>query len=333
MLQNLGPLAPVANDPRYALLKADICDSARMRRHSAESFQPDGVIHTGRQNPCQIVRSRGRPLSSNPTSPEPTCCSKQRAAVLRRTVGRTAQQVSVSSRQHRRSFRLARRNRIPFHRDHAVLAEPQPVFRVESVAAHHLCRAWHGTYKLPIVISNCSNNYGPLSFSRKTDSADDPQRRSRGSRLPVYGDGSNVRDWLYVEDHVRALFLILRRGRIGAKYNVGGRNEQTNLGVVEPSCDIIDRFNAAGTSHRRLVSFVTDRPGHDQRYAIDASRLRTELGWSAKETFDTGIEKTVRWYLDNREWWESLRRGVYAGGATWPRRSPGAPARSRQTGF
>jgi dTDP-glucose 4,6-dehydratase len=134
-----------------------------------------------------------------------------------------------------------------------------------------------------------------------------------GKPLPVYGNGSNVRDWLYVDDHVRALFLILRRGRVGEKYNVGGRNERTNLDVVQRICDIMDRFNPAGASHRRHVSFVTDRPGHDQRYAIDASRLERELGWSAKETFDTGIEKTVRWYLDNREWWEAVRRGVYAG--------------------
>jgi dTDP-glucose 4,6-dehydratase len=134
-----------------------------------------------------------------------------------------------------------------------------------------------------------------------------------GKPLPVYGNGSNVRDWLYVDDHVRALFLILRRGRVGAKYNVGGRNERTNLGVVERICDLMDRFNPAGASHRRHISFVTDRPGHDQRYAIDASRLERELGWSAQETFDTGIEKTVRWYLDNRQWWEAVRRGVYAG--------------------
>ena len=134
-----------------------------------------------------------------------------------------------------------------------------------------------------------------------------------GKPLPVYGNGSNVRDWLHVDDHVRSLFLILRRGRIGEKYNVGGRNEQTNLGVVERICDLMDRHNPAGASHRRHISFVTDRPGHDQRYAIDARRLESELGWAAKETFETGIEKTVRWYLENREWWELVRLGVYSG--------------------
>jgi dTDP-glucose 4,6-dehydratase len=190
--------------------------------------------------------------------------------------------------------------------------DPSSPYSASKAASDHLVLAWHRTYGLPTIISNCSNNYGPYQFPEKLI----PLmilNALEGKPLPVYGNGSNVRDWLYVDDHVRALFLILRRGRVGEKYNVGGRNEQTNLGVVERICELMDRLNPSGAAHRRHVSFVTDRPGHDQRYAIDASRLERELGWSASETFDTGIEKTVRWYLDNREWWEAVRRGVYAG--------------------
>jgi dTDP-glucose 4,6-dehydratase len=134
-----------------------------------------------------------------------------------------------------------------------------------------------------------------------------------GAPLPVYGDGANVRDWLYVEDHVRALRLILERGRLGEKYNVGGRNERTNLEVVEGICDTLDALLPNGAGRRGLITFVPDRPGHDRRYAIDATKLETELGWRAQENFESGLEKTVRWYLDNRRWWEPLRRGVYAG--------------------
>src|SRR3954470_23401609 len=189
---------------------------------------------------------------------------------------------------------------------------PRSPYSASKAASDHLVSAYAHTYGVSTTLSNCSNNYGPYQFPEKLI----PLmilNAMEGKPLPVYGGGQNVRDWLYVDDHVEALFLILRRGRLGEKYNVGGRNERTNLGVVERICDLMDRFTPAGASHRRHISFVTDRPGHDQRYAIDASRLERELGWSAKETFDTGIEKTVRWYLDNREWWEAVRRGVYAG--------------------
>jgi len=171
--------------------------------------------------------------------------------------------------------------------------------------------AWHRTYGLPTLISNCSNNYGPYQFPEKLI----PLvilNALEGQLLPVYGTGSNVRDWLHVEDHARALLLILEKGRIGDTYNVGGRNEQTNLAVVEQICALVDRLRPAGRPHGDLIAFVTDRPGHDARYAIDATKIETELGWRARESFATGLEKTVRWYLDNSAWWRPLRQGVYS---------------------
>jgi dTDP-glucose 4,6-dehydratase len=190
--------------------------------------------------------------------------------------------------------------------------DPSSPYSASKAAADHLASAWFRTYGLPVVISNCSNNYGPFHFPEKLIPLV-VLNALEGKPLPVYGDGSNVRDWLYVEDHARALYLIARRGRLGEKYNVGGRNERSNLSVVESICDILDELRPQVESRHRLITLVPDRPGHDHRYAIDASKLERELGWQAAETFDTGLAKTVRWYLDNRAWWEPLRNGVYAG--------------------
>jgi dTDP-glucose 4,6-dehydratase len=172
--------------------------------------------------------------------------------------------------------------------------------------------AWHRTYGLPTLISNCSNNYGPYQFPEKLI----PLmilNALEGRPLPVYGTGSNVRDWLHVEDHARALLLILAKGKVGDTYNVGGCNEQTNLAVVELICTSMDRLRPRGQPHHTLITFVADRPGHDLRYAIDAMKIETRLGWRAEENFATGLEKTVRWYLDNSEWWKPLRQAVYGG--------------------
>jgi dTDP-glucose 4,6-dehydratase len=190
--------------------------------------------------------------------------------------------------------------------------EPSSPYSASKAAADHLVAAWFRTYGFPVIVSNCSNNYGPFHFPEKLI----PLMILNGLEekpLPVYGNGSNVRDWLYVEDHVAALQLILEKGRPGEKYNVGGRNERTNLEVVERICDTLDRLVPGGGSRRRLITFVPDRPGHDQRYAIDASKLERDLGWRATESFETGLEKTVCWYLDHRDWWQPLRQGVYQG--------------------
>ena len=191
---------------------------------------------------------------------------------------------------------------------------PSSPYSASKAASDHLVRAWHETYGLPVVLSNCSNNYGPFHFPEKLiplvilNALD-------GKPLPVYGAGANVRDWLYVEDHARALELVATRGVPGESYNVGGNSERTNLSVVESICDILDtrRPRSKSARYRDLITFVTDRPGHDRRYAIDASKIERELGWKPSETFETGLARTVDWYLDNAWWWEPIRAQKYAG--------------------
>lgn len=185
---------------------------------------------------------------------------------------------------------------------------PSSPYSASKASSDHLVRAWHHTYGLPTVISNCSNNYGPYHFPEKLIplvilSALDEKP------LPIYGEGKNIRDWLYVEDHARALETIVCHGKIGESYNVGGHNERTNLQVVESICDILDGLKprANGKSYRELITFVKDRAGHDRRYAIDPTKIMTELHWKPQETFDTGLKKTVQWYLDNKWWWQPLK--------------------------
>ena len=221
-----------------------------------------------------------------------------------------AQALPLPARLDRRGLRLAGRGRRTSREETAY--DPSSPYSASKAAADHLASAWHRTYGFPVIISNCSNNYGPYQFPEKLI----PLmilNALEGKPLPVYGDGSNVRDWLYVEDHARALHLILTQGRPGEKYNVGGGNERTNLAVVEAICDSLDRLAPAEAPRRGLITFVPDRPGHDQRYAIDAAKLERELGWRAEHDFDSGLASTVRWYLDNRAWWEPLRKGVYEG--------------------
>jgi dTDP-glucose 4,6-dehydratase len=189
---------------------------------------------------------------------------------------------------------------------------PSSPYSASKAASDHLVRAWQHTYGLPILISNCSNNYGPYHFPEKLV----PLvilNALEGKPLPIYGKGENVRDWLYVEDHARALEIVLRHGRIGESYNVGARSERTNLQVVQAVCDVVDQRRPHSGSHRDLIQFVTDRPGHDQRYAIDPTKIERELGWRATESFESGIEKTVDWFLANENWWRPIRDRTYRG--------------------
>ena len=206
---------------------------------------------------------------------------------------------------------------LPFHS--GVFTEETPYaptspYSASKAASDHFVRAWHETYGLPVVISNCSNNYGPYHFPEKLiplvilNALEDRP-------LPVYGRGENVRDWLYVEDHAAALELVMTRGRVGESYNVGGRAERTNLAVVETICDLLDnkRPRAGGGSRRDLIEFVTDRPGHDRRYAIDPAKIERELGWEAQESFESGLSRTIDWYLENEWWWRPIRESRYFG--------------------
>lgn len=200
---------------------------------------------------------------------------------------------------------------------------PSSPYSASKASSDHLVRAWHRTYGLPVVITNCSNNYGPYHFPEKLIPHMILNALS-GKPLPVYGDGSQIRDWLYVEDHARALLRVATEGRVGETYNIGGHNEKTNLEVVEAICDLLQEMSPPGTyphlrwqsasevaHYRELITFVKDRPGHDVRYAIDASKIERELGWMPQESFETGIRKTVRWYLDNPEWWQRVLSGEY----------------------
>ena len=186
--------------------------------------------------------------------------------------------------------------------------DPSSPYSASKASSDHMAKAWYRTYGMPIVVSNCSNNYGPYHFPEKLIPLT-ILNALEGKRLPVYGKGENVRDWLYVEDHARALDLIAERGRIGETYNVGGQNERRNIDVVRRVCEVLDRLVPGAQPREQLIEFVTDRPGHDARYAIDASKLENELGWRAVEDFDSGIEKTVQWYLENEWWWQPLRAG------------------------
>ncbi len=192
--------------------------------------------------------------------------------------------------------------------------QPNSPYSASKAASDHLVRAWHHTYGLPTLATNCSNNYGPYHFPEKLI----PLvilRALAGESLPVYGKGENVRDWLHVEDHAEALTLVLRRGRPGETYNVGGDSERTNIEVVRAICALLDEMlpGSPNRPHERLIKFVTDRPGHDARYAIDAGKIKTELGWHPRHSFDSGLRETVRWFLDNRPWWERVMSGAYRG--------------------
>ena len=191
---------------------------------------------------------------------------------------------------------------------------PSSPYSASKAASDHFVRAWHETYGLPVVLSNCSNNYGPYHFPEKLIPLV-VLNALEGKPLPVYGKGENVRDWLYVEDHASALITVLTRGAVGESYNIGGNQERTNLAVVEAICDALDQRRPldGGGSRRELISFVTDRPGHDRRYAIDAGKIARELGWTPRESFDSGLAKTIDWYLDNEWWWGPIRSGKYGG--------------------
>ncbi len=191
---------------------------------------------------------------------------------------------------------------------------PSSPYSASKAASDHFVRAWHHTYGLPVVLSNCSNNYGPYHFPEKLIPLVVLNALEERA-LPVYGRGANVRDWLYVADHARALELVVTKGKVGESYNIGGSAERTNLSVVESICDILDvkRPRSGGGSYRDLIAFVADRPGHDRRYAIDASKIERELGWKAKESFESGLGRTIDWYIENEWWWRPIRKERYDG--------------------
>ncbi|SEI18990.1 dTDP-glucose 4,6-dehydratase [Tardiphaga sp. OK245] len=303
---NLASLVPVASSPRYAFEKHDICDAVVVNA-IFEKYQPDAVVHLAAES--HVDRSISGSDVFVQTNVMGTFTLLEAARSYLKTRANNAidfRFIHVSTDEVYGSLGAEGlfTETTPY--------DPSSPYSATKAASDHLAKAWHRTYGMPVIVSNCSNNYGPYHFPEKLIPLVILNALDRKT-LPVYGDGSNVRDWLYVEDHARALGVILSKGVPGETYNIGGRNERKNLDVVEQICTWMDELRPANTSHHDLISFVTDRPGHDQRYAIDASKLENELGWRAQETFETGIEKTVRWYLNNAGWWEPLRQKVYGG--------------------
>jgi dTDP-glucose 4,6-dehydratase len=305
---NLKSLRDVAQAPNYRFVEADIGDVPRMLALLAAE-RIDAIMHLAAES--HVDRSIDGPGIFVETNVVGTFRLLNAALAYWREL----------PPERRDAFRFHHISTdevfgdLPF--DEGVFTEdtayaPSSPYSASKAAADHFVRAWNETYGLPVVLSNCSNNYGPFHFPEKLIPLA-ILNAIEGKPLPVYGRGENVRDWLYVEDHARALERIVGRGRVGESYNVGGRAERTNLQVVEAICDLVDD-RLGGPSRRSLITFVEDRPGHDRRYAIDPRKIEEELGWRAEESFESGLAKTVDWFLANDWWWRPIRDGKYSGG-------------------
>jgi dTDP-glucose 4,6-dehydratase len=306
---NLDSVASVADDPRYHFERLDVADLDEMRRLFG-TFGPSGVIHLAAES--HVDRSIDGPAEFIHTNIQGTFSVLQAAREYWERLNAAAKKefrfIHVSTDEVYGSLGEtgAFNAQTPY--------QPRSPYAASKAASDHLARAWYHTYGLPTIVTNCSNNYGPFQFPEKliplmilTALAWRP--------LPVYGRGNNVRDWLFVEDHADALLAVLERGVVGETYLIGGRSERPNLSVVEEICDILDELAPEGArgSRRTLIRFVADRPGHDFRYAIDPRKIESELGWRATESFQSGLRKTVEWYLENQEWCERVQTGRYRG--------------------
>jgi len=299
---NLASLEPIANSPRYRFLQADICDGAAVAKAIAD-YRPDVITHLAAES--HVDRSIDGPADFIQTNIVGTFTMLSAALDYWRGLDDTG----------KAAFRF---HHISTDEVFGTLADdgffteetpydPHSPYSASKASSDHLVRAWHDTYGLPVLITNCSNNYGPYHFPEKLI----PLmiiKALAGDALPVYGQGLNVRDWLFVEDHARALTRVFEAGKPGESYIIGGRAERKNIEVVTRICETLDsvRPRGDGKSYKDQISYVADRPGHDHRYAIDPSKIERELGWKARESFDSGIERTIRWYLDNEEWWRPL---------------------------
>jgi dTDP-glucose 4,6-dehydratase len=303
-------LAAIGNDPRHVFEQEDICDGAALGR-VFETHRPDAVMHLAAES--HVDRSIDRPADFIQSNIVGTYQLLETSLAYWRKLG---EQASARFRFHHIStdevYGALDLEGPPFTETTAYA--PNSPYAASKAASDHLVQAWHRTYGLPMVLSNCSNNYGPFQYPEKLI----PlclMKAIQGEPIPVYGRGENVRDWLFVEDHADALYRVLTSGRVGERYNVGGDCELTNLELVKMLCATLDelRPDDAVVPHSKLISHVTDRPGHDFRYAIDAGKVRKELGWRPSTDFDTGLRKTVAWYLDNLDWCRSVTEGSYAG--------------------
>lgn len=306
---NLESLQSIENDPRYHFERVDICDKEGVRQ-VFNKHQPDAIMHLAAES--HVDRSLDGPGDFINTNIIGTFTLLD---VAREYWNGLAGERKTNFRFHHISTDevYGSLGKEGFFTEQNAY-QPNSPYSASKASSDHLVRAWYHSYDLPVITTNCSNNYGPYQFPEKLiplmilNALD-------GKQLPVYGKGDNIRDWLHVEDHARALRLVLDKGVPGEVYNIGGHNEKTNLEVVNTICALVDEFapDKSGQSRTRLIQFVEDRPGHDQRYAIDASKIEKELGWRPQETFESGLRKTVQWYLDNKEWWQHVLDGSYRG--------------------
>ena len=303
---NLANVASVADAPNYAFVRADITDRAALDK-AFVAHAPDAVMHLAAES--HVDRSIDGPGAFVATNVTGTYTLLEAARAHWTWAGRPE-----GFRFHHVSTdevfgSLGETGRF----DEDTPYDPRSPYSASKAASDHLVRAWHETYGLPVLVTNCSNNYGPFHFPEKLIPVV-VLNAIHGRPIPVYGEGANVRDWLYVEDHADALLTVLRDGAVGRTYAIGGGNEARNVDLVRTICSILDRLRPGAAPHADLIAFVADRPGHDARYAIDASRIEGELGWRPSVTLEEGLERTVRWYLDNEAWWRPLlgRDGVGA---------------------
>lgn len=310
---NLENLAEISGSERYAFEQVDICNRAELDRVLA-LHQPDAIMHLAAES--HVDRSIDGPAEFIQTNIFGTYTLLE------------------ATRQYWKTLPQERKDQFRFHHistdevygdlphpseaedaaeqlfTEATAYEPSSPYSASKASSDHLVRAWQRTYGLPVLVTNCSNNYGPYHFPEKLI----PLvilNALEGKPLPIYGKGDQIRDWLFVEDHARALYKVVTEGKAGETYNIGGHNEKQNIEVVEIICDILQQLRPKERSYREQISYVQDRPGHDRRYAIDASKIQRELGWAPKETFETGIRKTIQWYLDNAEWCQRVQDGSY----------------------
>lgn len=308
---NLESLVSVSDSERYTFVQADICDTPVMQQ-LFEQHQPDVVMHLAAES--HVDRSIDGPSEFIQTNVVGTAVLLEAA----RAYWKTLQQQDAAKAE---AFRFHHISTDEVYGDlegtddlftETTPYAPSSPYSASKASSDHLVRAWQRTYGLPTLVTNCSNNYGPYHFPEKLIPLMILNALA-GKPLPVYGNGQQIRDWLYVEDHARALIKVATEGEIGETYNIGGHNEKANLTVVETLCDLLQELVPQEHSYRELITFVTDRPGHDVRYAIDASKIERELGWKPEETFETGLRKTVEWYLSNETWWKRVQDGSYQG--------------------
>lgn len=308
---NLESLNCVEESERYCFVQADICDHSAMQE-LFEAHQPDVVMHLAAES--HVDRSIDGPAEFIQTNVVGTAVLLEVA----RNYWKSLQQHNEAKAQ---AFRFHHISTDEVYGDLEGTGDlftertpyaPSSPYSASKASSDHLVRAWQRTYGLPTLLTNCSNNYGPYHFPEKLIPLTILNALA-GKPLPVYGNGQQVRDWLYVEDHARALVKVATEGKVGETYNIGGHNEKTNLAVVETLCDLLQELAPQQASYRELITFVTDRPGHDVRYAIDASKIERELGWTPSEIFETGLRKTVQWYLANETWWKRVQDGSYQG--------------------